>query len=432
MHISQPVRKAVLVILIILSFAPFYYTFSEEMILAFHLSKTMAYVGLLTLWWAYVLGVRRLVGAFITDMAWVMKVHKWFNVFGFLFLLIHPLSLAIGVFDLDILLPSLSSQRELGITMGIIALLLWAVIWFTSAIFKGRMKFRPWKRIHLMTYVIFFFTFYHIQVGFLMRSHKLLEYYNWGLFLLFALLAAWQIAGKFGIFISKYQVIKTSSPSLDTITLLLEYVSGPKVLPKPGQYIYIQTHPGGEDHPFSISDFNPDNGQIEITIKDLGSFSHKLQSIPVGAELIVDGPYGDFLSNIEEHSGDIVFIAGGIGITPFVSVMRNLHRIHYDPVPKLYIFHGSKTIRDISFDREIEQLEQELTDFDIVTVLDHEPEYVGEKGFITPKLIDKYVDDIKDANYFMCGPPIMIKILTNQLISVGVNKDRITSENFSA
>ncbi len=449
MQISEINRQRIILLLIVLSFFPLVIVLTYDQISPiYRLSKFGAYTGVITMWWAYILGIRRFTKFFIRDITWAMKIHKWFNIFGFLVFLLHPLAL-IGVFN-PILAPESKAAQQISVllptfevgvaaeyanltSLGVIAFYVWAVIWITSALLKGRMHFRLWKPIHLLTYPILLMGLLHMDIGFLYKNIPLLEYTNDFFLVSFVLLILWQLIGRIGILIPKYEIVKIDAVSAGSVSLRIHPLSAfpPAIRPEPGQYVYIQDGPLGESHPFSISDYDPETKQIEITIKDLGPFSKKVQQYEVGEQLIVDGPYGVFLKEIDTESKDVVFLAGGVGITPFMSVIRVLSRIRQSD-ENIWLFFGNKTYDDMMFRDELDQLAAENDWLNVVHVLDSQPDFEGEKGFITGDLIKKYLEDVSKHEYFMCGPPIMLTNVTKSLVKAGVDSSKIYSEKFSA
>lgn len=451
MQISEINRQRIILVLITLSFFPLLFvlfTSTDVLPLVFKVSKFGAYTGVITLWWAYIFGIRRFMKFFIKDMTWAMKIHKWFNISGFLLFVIHPLSL-IGLFQpiispgspgpytIDVLVP----RFEVGgaavhanlTSLGVTAFYIWLVIWVTSALLKGKLHFRVWKLIHLMTYPILFMGLVHLDIGFLQGNYPLLVFTNDFLLFSYLVLIVWQILGRLGVLIPKYEIVKVDNVSEGSVSLRLHPLTAfPRpVRPEPGQYIYIQDSFGKDSHPFSISDYDPESHQIEITIKDLGPFSKKVQGYEVGKRLIVDGPYGVFLKEIDTESKNIVFLAGGVGITPFMSVIRVLDRIRQND-DNVWLFFGNKTFGDMMFKEELDKLAAENNWLNVVHVLDSQPDFEGEKGFITGDLLKKYLGEVSNYEYFMCGPPVMLTNVTKSLVQSGVSEDSIYSEKFSA
>lgn len=448
MQISEINRQRIVLVLIALSFFPVTFVVQGEMTIIYRVSKFGAYAGVITLWWAYLLGIRRFTKFFIKDITWAMKIHKWFNIVGFLVFLLHPLAL-LGLLN-PILSPSstfalpittLIPEFAIGeaayranlLNLGVMAFYAWALIWVTSALFKGRMKFRLWKFIHLLTYPILFFGLIHLEIGFLHKLFPILDYFNYFFLGSFVLVVIWQLAGRLGILIPWYEIVKVEQVSQGAVSLRLHPLNSfpMPIRPEPGQYIYIQDKRAGESHPFSISDYDPDTKQIEITIKDLGKFSKKVQNYQVGQQLIVDGPYGVFLKEIDTNSKNVVFMAGGVGITPFMSVLRVLSRIKQDD-ENIWLFFGNKTYTDMMFREELDKLSAENDWLKVVHILDSQPDFEGEQGFITSELLKKYLDNLNGFEYFMCGPPIMMTNVSKDLIKAGVHDHKIHMEEFSA
>jgi predicted ferric reductase len=434
---SEFVKKVVLLVVMFVSYFPIVFALTVEMPFAYHFSKTAAYIGFVTMWWAYVVGIRRLSGIFFRDYRWILKIHKWFNIVGLLIVLAHPISLIIGVYGIDILIPriSLNFSRGIvnytnGVTAAIIATAILSVIWVTSALLKGRMSFRPWKFLHLLSYPLFFLIYYHIQIGFLQRLVPALAVYNTMLFVFYVCLITWQLLGRLGVGVAKYEVINVIARANGVVTLQLKPL-GKGMLPNIGQYAYLQMRPAGESHPFSISGYNKETQVVEMTVKNLGSFSGALQGIAIGEKVFLDGPYGVFLQEAFVSRQPLVFLAGGIGVTPFISLLTELATLPELQDRSIYLIYGCKTRSDMAFNAELAELQTRFPKLHVTFVLDSDPEYEGEKGFITIDLINRHVyDELKDCEFFVCGPPVMIKKMEAMLSYIGIMPSRIHVELF--
>jgi len=137
-----------------------------------------------------------------------------------------------------------------------------------------------------------------------------------------------------------------------------------------------------------------------MTIKTLGDFTSGIQKVPVGRCVYLDGPYGTF--TIGNPADMHVLIAGGIGVTPMMSMIRTLaDRCDKRPVILIY---GSKDWDSISFREDLEALKARLN-LTVVHVLANPPtDWTGERGFVTAELFKRYLPPpYADHEYFICG-----------------------------
>jgi predicted ferric reductase len=183
-------------------------------------------------------------------------------------------------------------------------------------------------------------------------------------------------------------------------------------------------------HPFSFSSSAAaTDGRVEMTIKNLGDFTSTIQTVPVGKRVYVDGPYGAF--TIDDNTADMyVCIAGGVGITPMVSMIRTLaDRGDRRPVVLLY---GSKDWESITFREELEALRERLN-LTLVHVLEQPPSgWTGEKGFINAEVLKRHLPPpYANHEYFICGPGVMMDAIEKTLGELDVPLWKYHSERYN-
>ncbi|HEU6443788.1 MAG TPA: ferredoxin reductase family protein [Gaiellaceae bacterium] len=185
-----------------------------------------------------------------------------------------------------------------------------------------------------------------------------------------------------------------------------------------------------EQHPFSISSSARRPERLEFTIKELGDFTSRIGEVAVGTRAYVDGPYGSLVLPRAPDAG-LVLVAGGIGITPVVSMLRTL-RDDGDRRPIVLVY-ANDEIADIVFAGELEQMAAggEL-DLRVVRVLARPPAgWTGEAGMITRALLARYLPGEPGAwRYVLCGPAPMMEAAEQALLELGVPLGRIESERF--
>jgi predicted ferric reductase len=183
------------------------------------------------------------------------------------------------------------------------------------------------------------------------------------------------------------------------------------------------------EHPFSISSAPVDRPRISFTIKESGDFTNQISSIVPGTRAYLDGPHGNF-TLAGRKSQCIVFIAGGVGFAPIVSMLRQLKAECY-PHP-LHLIYGNRIESQILFREETEALEGAL-DFKVHYVLSEPPTgWTGAVGELTPTILDKCLEQVRvdDCLFFVCGPPPMMDSVERTLIAGGISRNRIVSERF--
>jgi len=124
-----------------------------------------------------------------------------------------------------------------------------------------------------------------------------------------------------------YQVTEIKQELGNVWSLTLEPVGHKGIRFQPGQFAWITVRNSpftDAEHPFSISSSAEDQGKLTFTIKELGDFTRTIKYLQVGENVFVDGPFGSFSVYRHPHAKDSVFIAGGVGITPVMSMLRTL------------------------------------------------------------------------------------------------------------
>jgi predicted ferric reductase len=183
------------------------------------------------------------------------------------------------------------------------------------------------------------------------------------------------------------------------------------------------------EHPFSFSSAPADRAHLAFTVKEAGDFTNHIGSIPAGTRAYLDGPHGNFTLAGRAAKG-IVFIAGGVGFAPIMSMLRQLNAERY-PHP-LRLIYGNRAETQILYRAETEAFRATL-DFEVHYVLSEPPPgWSGLAGELTPDVLERCLAPIKgdDWLFFVCGPPPMMTSVERALIARGVPKRRIVSERF--
>lgn len=188
---------------------------------------------------------------------------------------------------------------------------------------------------------------------------------------------------------------------------------------QPGQYATWWVLAAGmwwQGHPFSFS--GPPGGQLlRFTVKASGDFSRKLARLRPGTPIAIDGPRGSFTASRAYGADNVVLVAGGIGVAPYLSAIGTL----LDEGKSVTLLYAARTRQDVSFVRELASLQQEGLQVEV---------YLQDKG----KLIDGEVL----ANYlggstvvYLCGPDGMSRSLAQALKRLGLPKWAIVTERFA-
>ncbi|HYU64904.1 MAG TPA: FAD-dependent oxidoreductase, partial [Candidatus Paceibacterota bacterium] len=172
-----------------------------------------------------------------------------------------------------------------------------------------------------------------------------------------------------------------------------------------------------------------DNLMITTRIRD-SAFKRILNSLSLGSKLNFDGPFGSLIlhNNISKPA---VFLTGGIGITPFRSII--LQASHDELPHKLFLFYSSRRPEDAPFLEELTNLKNPNFQF-ISTMTQMEKSrypWEGQRGYINQTMLSKYVDDLSAPIYYVTGPPQMVTAMYQMLVKAGVDSDNIRTEEFA-
>lgn len=233
----------------------------------------------------------------------------------------------------------------------------------------------------------------------------------------------------------KISAIKEWSDDVKTFTLVPNPEKGTKALAffQAGAYISIRLHIGKATltRPYSLSS-SPRQalaGKYEITIKRVPhglASNYLLDHCPVGTELAISGPLGNFTYLPIRDAHTIIGVAGGSGITPFYSLAQAI--ADGDEDCQLILLYGSRTVNDILFHQEFNQIEQRCPQVKVINVLSDEQREGYEHGFITAELIKKYAPDKDNYSIFMCGPQGMYHFMNKELTKLKLDKKWIRQE----
>jgi len=229
-----------------------------------------------------------------------------------------------------------------------------------------------------------------------------------------------------------YRIAEIRKERGDTTTLIMQPEGHSGFRFTPGQFGWLTVWGSPfkiTGHPFSFSSSAaaPD-GRVDMTIRNLGDFTSTIHTLPVGKRVYLDGPYGAFTVG---HPADMhVLIAGGIGITPMMSIIRTFAD-NGDKRPVILLY-GSKDWETVTFREELETLKKQL-DLTVVHVLRNPPaDWTGERGHITAEVFRRHLPPpYADHEYFICGADVMMDSIEKALDELHVPMSKYHSERYS-
>jgi predicted ferric reductase len=248
----------------------------------------------------------------------------------------------------------------------------------------------------------------------------------------FALLAYVRLVKPLFILRRPYRVVAVRKERGNSWTLSMQPDGHAGFRFRPGQFGWLTVYGTPfkiTAHPFSFSSSaETGGGTVAMTIRELGDFTNDIGKVPEGRRVYLDGPYGAFTLG---HPADMhVLIAGGVGITPMMSMLRTLAD-RGDRRPALLLY-GSKDWDAITFREELEALRSRL-DLKVVHVLEKPEEgWTGERGYIDAQLLGRHLPaPYAEHEYFICGPNVMMDAIEAALRELKVPASKYHSERYS-
>lgn len=353
----------------------------------------------------------------------VYNYHRAVGSVAFSLLLFHPLFLVFKYLRFSLrsaalfLLPFAGDSAA---TYGLIALALMIVLLATT--FYAKIKYQTWKMSHKFMTLVFIFALLHvIFITSDISRDLILRYYILGLG------AIGLAAGFYRAWLNKflnhdftYRLINLNwfNPSVVEIELA---PTGQAIKFQAGQFAFLRFKSGGlepESHPFSLSSA-PSEKNLKFLIKALGDYTGRLGNLRAGDLCLIEGPFGKF--SYKNTSGkNQIWLAGGIGITPFLSMAGDLKDDGY----KIDLYYSTKDKAEAVLMERLVNLSLINHNFKIT------PWYSDERGRITGQKISELSRGLADKDVFICGPVAFMRSLRQQFIKLNVPGSKIHWEKF--
>jgi predicted ferric reductase len=229
-----------------------------------------------------------------------------------------------------------------------------------------------------------------------------------------------------------YRITEVRKERGDTTTLVMQPEGHAGFRFTPGQFGWLTVWGSLfkiTGHPFSFSSSAAvTDGRVEMSIRNLGDFTSTIHTVPVGKRVYLDGPYGAF--TVGNPADMHVLIAGGVGVTPMMSIIRTFAD-NGDKRPVILLY-GSRDWESITFREELEALKVRLN-LTVVHVLSNPPaDWTGERGYITADMFRRHLPlPYADHEYFICGPDRMMDTIEMALDELHVPMSKYHSERYS-
>jgi ferredoxin-NADP reductase len=205
----------------------------------------------------------------------------------------------------------------------------------------------------------------------------------------------------------------------------------PELEYKAGQFFFITIKTNGKElsKHFSFSSSPTEKEHIEFTKKFTDSeFSAALKTLKPGDWARIDAPYGQF--TFEGEHQKIALLAGGIGITPLMSICKYCTDMALST--KITLLYGCRTENDIAFRNEFEKMQRQNSKLKVVLTLNEaSSSWKGNVGFINAEMVKKEITDYIETMFYTCGPPPMVEVMEKLIESLGLPETQLKREYFT-
>lgn len=193
-----------------------------------------------------------------------------------------------------------------------------------------------------------------------------------------------------------------------------------------------ETDGEGNGRAFSIASA-PDEAELLVATRMRDTaFKRVLSAMPIGSHVKIEGPFGNLVLH-NNQARAAVFLAGGIGITPFRSILLRATRERL--LHRLFLFYANRRPEDAPFLQELEALQRQNPSYTFVPTMTDmsrsDCSWKGETGRIDQAMLAKHLKSAASPIYYMAGPPRMVKGLHAMLTEIGVDDDDIRGEEFA-
>lgn len=346
----------------------------------------------------------------------IYKKHHQIGGIAFILMMVHPLFLLFSRLTIsvdyakDLIIPGTDFNTDLGIISLLLIMTLLVITFYT------KLPYQIWKLTHKFTGVVFIIAVIHsFLIPSTISQNKLLYVYML-IVVSIGITSYLYRTVFFKYLVKKYKYTVTDIKKLNSkvVEIRLTPATNQAIEYNPGQFVFVSFKSqkvNTEVHPFSIASAN--TRDLVIISKIEGDYTTNLMELELGSEALVEGAFGRF-SYVYYPNLRQIWIAGGIGVTPFIGMAKGLETDLNFNVDLYYC------LKD-----ETEKLGLPLKRANLKLFLSK------TMGHITASYIKENSKDFEIADFFVCGPPTLMKSIREQLVKLGIKNSKIHSEEFS-
>ena len=389
-------------------------------------SQIAALIGIILLSINFILSTRlKFLEGFFGGLNQVYIIHHLVGITALLFLLVHPVLIAIYYWKIslaaafDIIFPSPISGFATWFGMGALLTLILLLV-LTLYV---KLPYNLWKLTHkFMGIALILATIHVLFISSTVSNNYPLRYYILSFCTIGLISYLYRtLLGRFFVKRVRYKVDKIKI--VENVTAIILFPLAKKLKYLPGQFIFIKFASLGitsEEHPFSLTS-TPDEEVISIAAKSSGDYTETLKLLKEDSIATIEGPFGRF-SFVEARRKKQIWIAGGIGITPFLSMAKSFAK---DNGYEATLYYVVKVHKEAIFLSLLHQCSQNSPNLKVV------PFYTKTAGHLTANIVAQDIPDFATHDIFICGPKPMMTSLRTQFNNLGVRNGHIFSEEFS-
>lgn len=398
-------------------------------------------LGIMAFFIQFPLGSRIKTVSLFANIDWSISKHKkvgeWL---GFIFLL-HPVFILAPRFLVSFEYGVISTVETVTSAQMLTGVLAWCLmlVWILTAVFKNKLpiSYEIWRLTHVAGFVAIAIlaTLHLTTVGSHGQFQSEFNLVWWVLCTSSILMVCYNYFVK-PIRLQKHAFTLTEVRKISSRDWLVSVESEDNTFHfEAGQFVWLNTSGsarGVNEHPFSIASCQQDLPKLSFIIRELGDYTSSLEKLNVGQRVFIDGPYGSVNLNESNQSKGITLVAGGAGIGPILSLLRELaSREEKRPVRLIY---GNQKLDQMVYQEEIKALEQTMANFKQQLVCLEETNNPDIRhGLIDKACLLQSIDLAHNDNWavYMCGPSPMVRAVRQHAKMIKIPSDQVHYEQLA-